>query len=77
MRGVGDEPRNADFAGAEVVDVAEGYMCGAVMRGTDALPGSKATSRMKGTGRNVGDLATGRPGYARAVRIGKARSRSR
>src|SRR3954470_9397087 len=31
-------------------------MCGAVMRGPVALPGSEATSRQKGTRRNLGDL---------------------
>ena len=35
-------------------------MCGTVMRGADALPGSKATSRAKGSHRNLGDLASGR-----------------
>ena len=31
-------------------------MCGTAMRGADALPGSKATSRAKGSYRNLGDL---------------------
>jgi hypothetical protein len=53
------------------------YMCGAVMRGADALPGSKATSRMKGSRRNLGDLMPGRVADAAPVRTGKARSRSR
>ena len=44
-----------EFAGAEAVTMAEGNMCGADMRGTVALPGSKATSRTKGTRRNLGD----------------------
>src|SRR5262245_41084262 len=35
-------------------------MCGTVMRGADALPGSKATSRAKGSHRNLGDLASDR-----------------
>ncbi len=35
---------------------AEGYRCGADMRGTVALPGYKATSRTNGTRRNLGDL---------------------
>ena len=53
----------------------EGNMCGAVMRGAVALPGSKATSRTKGSHRNLGDLvwpavATAIPGRGR-----KARSR--
>jgi hypothetical protein len=35
-------------------------MFGTAMRGADALPGSKATSRAKGSHRNLGDLASGR-----------------
>src|SRR5215467_8069095 len=35
-------------------------MCGTATRGADALPGSKATSRAKGSHRNLGDLASGR-----------------
>src|SRR4051794_32389606 len=35
---------------------SEGNMCGAAMRGPVALPGSEATSRKKGTRRNLGDL---------------------
>ena len=35
-------------------------MCGTAMRGADALPGSKATSRAKGSHRNLGDLVSGR-----------------
>ena len=62
-------------AGAEPVIHVEGNMCGAVMRGAVALPGSKATSRTKGSHRNLGDLvwpavATAIPGRGR-----KARSR--
>ena len=34
-------------------------MCGTVMRGADALPGSKATSRAKGSHRNLGGLGSG------------------
>ena len=54
--GCGIEPRNGYVAGAEAVPGAEGNMCGAVMRGPVALPGSEATSRKKGTRRNLGDL---------------------
>ena len=43
-------------AGAEAVLNTEGNMSGAAMRGTVALPGSEATSRKKGTRRNLGDL---------------------
>jgi hypothetical protein len=54
-------------AGAEPVQFVEGDMCGAVMQGAVALPGSKATSRTKGSRRNLGGLAldhrpSGRPG---------------
>ena len=47
-------------AEAEAVSVAEGNMCGTVMRGADALPGSKATSLAKGLHRNLGGLVSGR-----------------
>src|SRR4029077_13514574 len=39
-------------------------MCGTAMRGADALPGSKATSRAKGSYRNLGDLGSDRNGVA-------------
>src|SRR5215470_15988924 len=39
-------------------------MCGTAMRGADALPGSKATSRAKGSYRNLGDLGFDRNGGA-------------
>ena len=58
------------------MDVAEGYMCSAVMRGADALPGSKATSRMKGLRRNLGDLTWSGVAAATPDRDRKARSRS-
>ena len=54
--GVGLSHEILEVAGAEAVATAEGNMCGAVMRGTVALPGSEATSRKKGTRRNLGDL---------------------
>ena len=62
-----------EVAGAEAVAIAEGNMCGAVTRGTVALPGSEATSRMKGSRRNLGDLtppavATAIPGHDRKSR---------
>ena len=82
--GVGLSHERSDIAGAEGFHSSEGYMCGTVrqgMRGAVALPGSKATSRAKGSYRNLGGLVSGRRGwvaFARtAVRIGKARSRSR
>ena len=47
------------------------------MRGADAPPGSKATSRANGSRRNLGDLA--RPAVASAIpgHVGKSRRRSR
>ena len=65
------------FAEAETVSNVEGNMCGTATRGADALPGSKTTSRTKGTRRNLGELTFDRWQYAPKVRIGKARSRSR
>jgi len=58
--GVGLSPERSDIAGAESFHSLEGNMCGTVMRGADALPGSKATSRAKGSRRNLGGLASGR-----------------
>jgi hypothetical protein len=79
--GVGLSHERSDIAGAEGFHSLEGNMCGTVlqgMRGADALPGSKATSRAKGSYRNLGGLASGRQRRVRGtVRIGKARSRSR
>jgi hypothetical protein len=53
--------QNGNNAGAEAVEDAEGDTCGTAMRGAVALPGSEATSRTKGTRRNLGDLL---PGWA-------------
>ncbi len=54
-------PRRCGRArGAEGFHSLEGNMCGTAMRGADALPGSKATSRAKGSYRNLGGLASGR-----------------
>ena len=50
----------SDIAGAEGFHSLEGNMCGTAMRGAVALPGSKATSRAKGSHRNLGDLVSGR-----------------
>jgi len=49
----------SDIAGAEGFHSLEGNMYGTVMRGADALPGSKATSRAKGSHRNLGGLGSG------------------
>jgi hypothetical protein len=61
--GVGMSHEIPEFAGAEAVTTAEGNMCGTDMRGAVALPGSKATSRTKGTRRNLGDLASDLAAY--------------
>jgi hypothetical protein len=59
--GVGLSHERSDIAGAEGFHSLEGNMCGTVLRGAHALPGSKATtSRAKGSHRNLGDLASGR-----------------
>jgi hypothetical protein len=52
----GIEPRKIDIAGADSLYSLEGNMCGTAMRGAVALPGSKATSRAKGSCRNLGGL---------------------
>ena len=76
--GVGLSHERSDIAGAEGFHSLEGNMCGTVMRGADALPGSKATSRAKGSHRNLGGLVSGRQScVSGTVRIGKVRSRSR
>src|SRR5215218_11230378 len=59
--GVGLSHERSDVAGAEGFHSLEGNMCGTAMRGAVALPGSKATSRAKGSHRNLGGLASGRP----------------
>ncbi len=45
------------FAEAETVSNVEGNMCGTAMRGADALPESKTTSRWEGSRRNLGGPA--------------------
>lgn len=75
--GVGLSLERLDIAGAESFYSLEGNMCGTAMRGADALPGSKATSRAKGSHRKLGDLVPGRDVLSTSVRSGKARSRSR
>ena len=65
-------------AEAEPVSNVEGNMCGPAMRGTDALPWSKNTSRTKGRRRNLGGLMFGpMDTLSPKARIGKVRSRSR
>jgi hypothetical protein len=58
--GVGLSHERSDIAGAESFYSLEGDMCGAAMRGAVALPGSKATSRAKGSHRKLGGLVSGR-----------------
>ena len=58
--GVGLSHERSDIAGAESFHSLEGNMCDTAMRGADALPGSKATSRAKGSYRNLGYLLSGR-----------------
>jgi hypothetical protein len=48
------------IAGAEGFHSPEGNMYGTAMRGVDALPGSKATSRAKGSHRDLGGLVSDR-----------------
>src|SRR6185369_17794440 len=70
--GVGLSHERSDIAGAESFHSLEGNMCGTATRGADALPGSKATSRAKGSHRNLGGLASGRQDLRErgTVRIG-------
>ena len=65
------------LAEAEPVIIVEGNMCGTVMRGAVAPPGSKATSRRKGMRWNLRGLTLDHWLKSRLARIGKARSRSR
>jgi hypothetical protein len=56
--------------------MVERSMSKAAMRGFAALPGSKSTSRAKGSCRNLGGPASGQSSHA-LVRIGKVTSHSR
>ena len=71
------EPRKTLTVEAEALRTAAGNMCGTVLRGTVAPPGSEISSSRQGSCRNLGDLRP--PAAAKAVpgRFGKARSRSR
>ena len=62
--GVGLSHERSDIAGAESLYSLEGNMCGAATRGADALPGSKATSRAKGSHRKLGGLGSDQNGIA-------------
>ena len=60
--GVGLSHERSDIAGAESLYSLEGNMCGTATRGADALPGSKATSRAKGSHRKLGAaIVAGKP----------------
>src|SRR5580704_7948332 len=63
--GVGLSHERSDIAGAESFYSLEGNMCGTVKRGAVALPGSKATSRAKGSHRKLGGLGSDRSGRCR------------
>src|ERR1700745_3165376 len=65
--GVGLSHERLDIAGAESFYSLEGNMCGTAMRGADALPGSKATSRAKGSHRKLGGLVSGGPRRVRGT----------
>jgi len=60
VRGMGLSLERSDVAGAESFYSLEGNMCGTAMQGADALPGSKAISRTKGSHRKLGGLVSGR-----------------
>ena len=62
--GMGLSLERSDIAGAESFYSLEGNMCGTAMRGAVALPGSKATSRAKGSHRKLGGLGSDRSGAA-------------
>ena len=74
--GVWESHEILNIAGAEAVFDVEGNMCGAAMRSAVALPGSKATSRTKGSRRNLGGLTPGHRPWAVLVRMRKVRNRS-
>jgi hypothetical protein len=60
----------SDIAGAESFYSLEGDMCGTAMRGAVALPGSKATSRAKGSHQKLGGLVSGRRRRVRCTAYG-------
>jgi hypothetical protein len=64
-------PEMPHVAEAETVGNVEGNMGGAAMRGAVALPGSEATSRRKGTRRNLGDLLPPTAALVVVGRVGK------
>ena len=71
------EPRKTLTVEAEALRTAAGNMCGTVLRGTVAPPGSETSSSRQGSCRNLGDLRPPAAALAVPGRFGKARSRSR
>src|SRR3954453_1185723 len=71
------EPRKTLTVEAEALQTAAGNMCGTVMRGTAAPPGSETSSSRQGSCRNLGDLQPPAAALAVPGLFGKARSRSR
>ena len=67
----------SNVAEAETLGTVEGTMRGIAMRDAVAPPGSKATSRPKGTRRNLRGLMPDHRLQSRLARIGKVRNRSR
>jgi len=63
-------PEMRKLAEAETFEGDEGHACGAVMRGTDVLPGSQTPSCSKGSRRKLRDLTIDRLQEA-PVRMGK------
>jgi hypothetical protein len=75
-RGVGLSHERLDIAGAKSFYSSKATCAAPLCEGADALPGSKATSRAKGSHRKLGGLVTDRQRRVRGtVRIGKVRSR--
>jgi hypothetical protein len=70
--GLGLRHERSYIAGAESFHSLEGNMCGTVKRGAVALPGSKATSRAKGSHRNMGGLGSGPPIKTEKTRAARA-----
>ena len=65
------EPRKTLTVEAEALQTAAGNMCGTVMRGTAAPPGSETSSSRQGSCRNLGDLLSPAVATAALGRGGK------
>src|SRR5947208_16794978 len=68
--GVGLSHERSDIARSEERRVGKDNICGTAMRGADDLTGSKATSRAKGSYRNLGDIVSGRRRRVRCAEYG-------